>query len=258
MFHTVSRDFKETQRQFAAQIRDPDSSLISNDSIEPRRLKIYQDLFFKNIESFAANAFPVFRSLFDDEVWLDLVREFMVVHRAKTPYFLEISQEFMLFTQHYTGNIQLPNFTNELMHYEWLELALDVAEDDTDLATTEDIHGELANSLLLLSSLAVPLIYQYPVHQISRDYRPNEPASQPVCLLVFRDKHDKVRFSEINSAIYQLLVLIKDQPCLHLGDYVEILAGQLGYADVDSLLAFTLPLLEKFRTDDIILVAKHK
>ena len=45
----MANQFQETQYQFAAYIRDPEHQPIP-DQLESRRMAIYRDLFFNNIE----------------------------------------------------------------------------------------------------------------------------------------------------------------------------------------------------------------
>ena len=87
-------NLKEQQQLITAHLRDPANNLAPA-GIEDRRLNIYRDLFFNNIEGFLASAFPVFKSLHDEQSWLNLVREFFAQHRCETPYFLSISEEFL-------------------------------------------------------------------------------------------------------------------------------------------------------------------
>ena len=58
-------------------------------------MRIYARLFYNNVESFLANAFRVFRSITDDEQWHALVRGFLRGHRAESPYFSHIPEEFL-------------------------------------------------------------------------------------------------------------------------------------------------------------------
>ena len=98
--------------------------------MEPRRLRIYQDLVYNNIEGFISGGFPVLRSLYDDTGWHALVGAFIDQHRCHTPYFLEIGQEFLQFVMRdYRPGESDPPFLAELAHYEWVELALDIAEE---------------------------------------------------------------------------------------------------------------------------------
>src|SRR5262245_31185449 len=82
------------QSAFAAHLRDPEHAPAPAD-IEPRRMAIYTDLFFNNIESLVAANFPVIRTLYDDDAWRTLLRAFYREHRCHTPLFTEIAREFM-------------------------------------------------------------------------------------------------------------------------------------------------------------------
>jgi len=249
----VSLKFQETQKAFAAHLRNPEQAVAG---IEPRRMKIYEDLFFSNIEGFASNAFPVFRSLFPVDVWERLVREFMIVHRAQTPYFLEISQEFLAFIQAYNGDIALPVFSAELMHYEWVELALDIAEEEVDWSAI-DPNSDLLAHPVVVSPVAWPLSYQFPVQEISADYRPEQPSAAPHCLLVHRDRNLKVRFNEINPPIYLLLTLLQQNTDKTGRENLLLLGQQLGFEDETMLLDFGRDLLENLQRDGIVLGAKR-
>tara|TARA_R100000656_G_scaffold95627_2_gene69434 strand:- start:1541 stop:2014 length:474 start_codon:yes stop_codon:yes gene_type:complete len=122
--------FQRTQYAFAAHLRDPDANPAPPD-IEDRRMKIYRELVYNNIESFIATGFPVLRQLIADQHWHALVRDFVSRHCSHSPYFLEISHEFLKYLQEERQFlVSDPPFMLELAHYEWVELALDVAEGD--------------------------------------------------------------------------------------------------------------------------------
>ena len=87
-------DFQRRQYEFAAHIRDPENRPAPSD-VEDRRMAIYRELFYNNVEGFIANTFPVLRSLHDEDAWHGMVRDYFSHHRAQTPYFLEIPREFM-------------------------------------------------------------------------------------------------------------------------------------------------------------------
>lgn len=67
--------FQQAQYQFAAHLRDPEANPAPAD-IEDRRMQIYRELFYNNIEDFLANAFPVLRKISSDEIWHARVRDF--------------------------------------------------------------------------------------------------------------------------------------------------------------------------------------
>lgn len=86
--------FRELQYRFAAHLRDPDANP-PPPGIEPRRLKIYTELFYNNVEGFIAGAFPVLRELTPDDRWHAMVRDFFARHRCADPQFHRIAAEFL-------------------------------------------------------------------------------------------------------------------------------------------------------------------
>ncbi len=207
--HKSGQDFQQLQKQFAAHLRDPQRNPAPA-GIEERRLAIYRDLFYNNINSFLGNGFPVLRSLFNDQNWHALVRDFFSRHASQTPYFLEIAREFLHYLQHErTAQPQDLPFMLELAHYEWLELAVDVDPDEIDPAGC-DPRGDLLDGRPALSPLAHVAAYSYPVHRICRDFQPLQPEAQPVWLIVYRNAEDRVRFMEISAATARLLELLQD------------------------------------------------
>ena len=117
-------DFKQTLYAFAGHIRDPDN-VPAPEGIEERRMAVYRELFFNNIRNLLATMFPVIRKLHSDDKWHALIRQFMQHHRAETPYFLQLPQEFLAFLQNeYELQDDDYPFLLELAHYEYVELAL--------------------------------------------------------------------------------------------------------------------------------------
>ena len=60
-------------------------------------MAIYRNLFFNNLRSLLSKTFPVIRKIHSDEHWDRFIRQFMQNHQAKTPYFLELPEEFLNF-----------------------------------------------------------------------------------------------------------------------------------------------------------------
>lgn len=240
------------ERQLAAHIRNPDAQDGPAD-IEPRRLKIYRELFYKNIETFISNGFPILHSLIPEPGWHAMVRDFMANHQCRTPYFLEISQEFLLYLQH-TRKPQAddPAFMNELAHYEWLELALDVADENLDDITVE-LQGDLLAQLPVVSPLAWSMAYHYPVHKIGRDFQPDQPEPSPVYLVVYRDRKDRVGFMEANSVTARLLELLQRDDINTGQQALAIIAEELQHPDLAQVIAGGLAIMEQLRELDIIL-----
>jgi len=204
-------DFKKYQYEFTAHLRDPEHNP-APDGIEDRRIGIYRDLLYNNVEGFIANGFPVLRSIYSDDNWHKLVRDFFAHHKSCSPYFLEISQEFLDYLQsEHETQPEDPQGLLELAHYEWVELALMVAEESIDLDMIEP-NGDLLQGHPVLSPVAWPLAYQYPVHKMGPDYLPEAAPEQPTYLVVYRNRMEEVRFLEINPVTARLVNLLQENP----------------------------------------------
>lgn len=252
----MSPEFQQVQSQFTAHIRDPEHVALV-DGVEPRRMKIYNDLFFNNIEGFAAGAFPVFKSLFDLQDWHALVREFLISHRCQTPYFLEISQEFLQFLQQYQGPQTLPEYALELAHYEWTELALDVADVEPQWELI-DANGDLLAGSIVVSPVAWPLCYRYPVHLIGPDYRPSQAPEQATYLLVYRNRELSIEFMEINAVTARLLELLSGDETYTGNEAIAILAQEMQIEDVSRIAPFAHSLLAKLQADGVVLGTRRQ
>jgi hypothetical protein len=215
----MAESFKQTQYQFAAHIRDPEHQPVPDD-IESRRMAIYRDLFFNNINGTLKNAFPVMRTLFSEDTWLSMVRDFMIKHQCKTPLFVEIAREFINYLETERESENDPPFLQELAHYEWVELALSIAEAEFELTPLEQEEDPLA-LFYKQSPLVWLLVYQYPVHQISPNNQPEQAAETPVCLLVQRNAEEEIKFIELNPVSARLMELLAQ--------------GKSGYAAVKDI-----------------------
>lgn len=246
------RDFQSKQYEFAAHIRDPENSL-APPGIEDRRMGIYRDLFFNNLRNLLGTFFPVMRKIHSDGQWSHLVREFMKIHRAKTPYFLELPEEFLAFLQNeYTPVEHDYPFLTELAHYEYADLALRVSTDEND---THDIDpdGDFLAHVPVKSSLVWAFAYRYPVHRIAADFLPTEPSEQPSYLAVYRRSDDKVRFLELNAVTAALLDAVENNDAGLTGEaLLRQLAATIHYPDVEALIKHGVDALEEMRQLEIL------
>jgi hypothetical protein len=243
---------KDSQLEMARFLRDPDHQPAPR-GVEPRRLAIYQRLVYNNIESFISGGFPVLHSLYQgrEADWEKLVRQFIDVHSCNTPYFLEISQEFIDFLMNQYQRTELdPPFMVELAHYEWVELALDVSEAIVPPAQAVD---DVLAAVPGLSPLAWLLSYQFPVHRIGPGYQPSE-AAEPSYLVVYRDREDRVQFMELTPATARLLELTRDNSGATAGEILHTLAAELGMPAQD-VLAFGAGQFETFVEQALVTVA---
>lgn len=205
----MPENLQSLQTAFAAHIRDPENHAAPAD-VEDRRMDIYRQLFFNNINKFLASNFPVLRQLYDDPAWSQLARDFYTEHRCHTPLFPELPKEFLRYLQDQRKDRPGdPPFLLELAHYEWVELALSMDENELD-DTVACPTGDLMQEVPVLSPLAWPLSYRYPVHKIRPGFEPETPPEQATHILVYRDRADKVRFMQLNNVSRLLLNLLQE------------------------------------------------
>jgi hypothetical protein len=246
------KSFQDVQRGFAAHIRDPEGVTAPPD-VEDRRMAIYRELMFNNISSLIATGFPVLRKLYDDESWRNLVRGFMIRHRSQTPLFPEVGREFIAYLQtHHEPTNEDPPFLLELAHYEWVELALAISEEQIDLIDI-DPNGDLLDGVPVVSPLAWPLTYQWPVHAIGPDYRPEQLPEQPTHIVVYRDRHDEVGFLLVNPVSLRLIQLLDEEEVLTGRAAIDRIAEELNHPDPEVVLRGGLAALEELREQGVIL-----
>jgi len=200
--------FQQLQYDFSRHIRDPQNH-VKPDGIEERRMAIYRNLLFNNIQGFINNAFPVLHSLYKEAAWLAIIRQFFANYRCQSPYFVEISQEFLMFLQNdYQANNDDPAFLCELAHYEWVELDLMLSKQTLCLDNINP-QGNLLAERPIISPLCTPLAYQWDVQHISLHYQPSQVPAQMTYLIVYRDSDDEVKFIEANPVTARLINLLQ-------------------------------------------------
>jgi hypothetical protein len=247
----MSSSLADVQRAFAAHIREPSVHPAPAD-IEDRRMKIYRELFYKNIEGFISSAFPILRKLYSDTDWHQMVRDFIHRHQSQTPYFLEISEEFLSYLDDEREPQSCdPVFALQLARYEWAELALFVAEQDTPEDAVSADHS-LIDHIPVLSPLAWSMVFDYPVHQIGETFRPEQPSEQPVCLVVYRNRQDKVAFLEANPVTARFLELCEGNGERLGRDLLLQIAQELQHPDPNLVVNAGTEILAQLRQLDII------
>lgn len=248
------RDFRDVQYAFARHLRDPENAPAPAD-VEDRRMAIYRDLFYRNVESFIAGSFPVLRKITPDEHWHAMVRDYFKRHQAHTPLFPKMPQEFLQYLQEERNVEDDPPFLLELAHYEWTELALalDTREIDWDVVEPE---GDLLAGVPVLSPLVWPLSYRFPVHKIDAGFQPQQPTAQPTYLVVYRNRHDKVGFMELNPVAARLLELLQDNHDKTGRELLEMIAAELKHPDPEVVINGGLDIMHNLRDRDVLIGIK--
>ena len=243
---------RRLQYQFTAHLRDPKKHPPPA-GIEDRRMEIYRDLVFSNVEMFLSANFPVIRNLYSDADWNVMTRDFLREHQCHTPLFPEFGREFLRYIEfRREQGRDDPDFLLELAHYEWAELALSLDENTID-DVPHDPNGDLETGVPVVSPLACVLAYQYPVHLISPDFRPIEPCAEPTVLLLVRARDDEVRFNEINALTAMLVQSLQKNEGGSGGDCVDRLLAEHASDNAPALRVTGLQPLAQLRDYSAVL-----
>ena len=238
---------REQQFTLARHLRDPAGHPPPR-GIEERRVRVYRELFFNNIEGLLASGFPVIHEILGETKWKTLVRAFYVDHRSQTPLFTEIAAEFVAFVEARGEEAGLPPWLPELAHYEWVEQALFVSDAK---APAHDPDGDLLDGVPVLSPLALPLAYLWPVTQIGPSFVPDAPPAEPTTLLVHRGADHQVHFARIAPLAYRLLASLSANPRTGR-EHLAALAAETG-SDIAAFEAQGLLMLQQLRSQGVVL-----
>ena len=250
------------QNALAAHIRDPER-VPPPPGIEERRLKIYRELFFNNVEGLLAGNFPVLRKLYGDDGWSQLIRAFYRDHDCQTPLFTELAREFLRYLDARADSDaghDDPPWLRELAHYEWVELALQISEARSD-EIAHDPHGDLLEGRPLVSPLAWPLAYVWPVHRIGPDYRPDSrpdtsqgtSPQSPTLLMLRRESDGTVSFHALTPLSFRLLQRLDETPGLSGRQQLLALAAEAGAVDPEGFLHEGAAMLARMHAEGTIL-----
>ncbi len=244
--------FQQKQYEFAAHIRDPFGSA-RPEGIEDRRMEIYRDLFFNNVNGFLENGFPELRTHYDDEAWQRLARSFFATHESHSPYFIDISKEFILYLQdEHEPTSDDPPYLFELAHFEWAEVALMVDQDEPDWDNI-DPHGDMLKDRPALSPTAYCLAYQWPVHQINEDFQPEEQPEAPSFVLIYRDKQDDVKYFPADPVTARIMELLQDETERTGTELLSQLAKEMQHPDEEEAIHSGYRILLRLHHANIIL-----
>lgn len=243
--------FQQAQKQMTDWLRNPESKPAP--AVEARRLKIYRELFFNNVCDFVETAYPVLKNLLPEDEWSTLVTDFFAEHRCQSPYFRDISLEFRTWMEaECTEFIAAKPWVQELLHYEWMELAAECAEIQ-NAETRVNPEGDLLAGLPVVGAGVWPLAYRWPVHALDPDRLATaSPPDMPTFMIVYRDDEDSVRFIEVNALTARLVELLQLNTT-HTGkEVLEQLASEAGYGDVGAFVSAGQGLLADLRAQGVL------
>jgi hypothetical protein len=243
--------FQQYQFAFSSHIRNPQLNKRPR-GVETRRMKIYNELLYNNLEGFLLACFPVLRKVLGQRKWAKLVRDFFSTHRSHTPFFRQIPDEFI----HYLKNERVvqpedPDFMQDLAHYEWVELMLSVSNKEIDFSLI-DPHGDMISGRPALNPLLSLQSYHYPVHRIGPRYKPTVERKEETHFAILRNAEDEVKFILLNPVSLHLLLLLQSTKLNGEAALLQI-AAELKHPDPAVVLAGGREVMQSLYEAQVIL-----
>ncbi len=244
--------FIDTQYRFTAHIRNPEAAPRPED-VPEQRMRVYNELLYNNLEAGVAISYPVTVELLSEEKWHALVREFFAHHQSHKHAYRDLPGEFLDYiTNEHKPPADEPPFLRELLHYEWIELALSISTEEIDMAGI-DARGDLLTGVPVVSPLAWVLSYDYPVHRISPEFQPDRPGSNKTILIVYRNRDDNIGFMETNATTARLLELLEEDASLTGRQALEQIAREINHPDPDVVVNGGADILQDLLSRDVIM-----
>ncbi len=242
-------EFQRYQLAFTQHLRQPNTSP-KPAKVATDRMAIYTEIVFNNMMDSVSPCFPVTQNVLGKGAWQKLVRDFFIQHSSQTPIFRKIPQEFLSYLDtNPVTSISLPVFLHQLAHYEWIELALSTS--DIEIENTKlNFDGDFLEQRPKLAAASALLQYDYPVHKISKRFKPTQP--ETTYLLVFRDTANKVQFIELNAVTFRLLQLTENENLTGRQALIQ-LANEINHPDMQAIIEFGLDILQGLKTQGAII-----
>lgn len=245
--------FSDTQANFVEYIRNPENTSAPS-GIEERRLKVYRELFFNNVLGFLSSGFPVLESIYGEQKWQRLARAFFVHHHCRSPYFVDISKEFVEYlSNEHQATSDDPPYLQELAHYEWLELAISIKKHSQDAHVWDHLEDI---SSLCFSETATLAGYSFPVHQISEEYHP-EKSAETNYIVVYRKADFEVGFTVVNAVTAHLLNLVQSTDSVTMEELLTQMVLALPQLPEEQVCDGTKQTIEQLLDQQILLIPNH-
>ncbi|MBI2802251.1 MAG: putative DNA-binding domain-containing protein [Gammaproteobacteria bacterium] len=250
----VELDFRAAQRAFSQHVRDPARYPAPN-GLDARRVAVYRDAVIYNIERFMSDNFPRVKAVIEPTRWTDLVRDYLVRHRADTPAFARLPNEFLAYLTQQRHDARDPPYLVELAHFDWLEneLATDLRHIDT---TRIDPQGDLLDAPIAVNPIHVVTTYRFPVHAIDGDYAASDAPARATHIVAFRDTAHRYAFLDLNAVALELFMAVRDNPARTARAMLIDIATELGHATPAAVIQGGSDILQRMRQRELLLGTK--
>lgn len=252
----MSYPYQSIQAEFARHLRDPENHA-PPPGLPDARLKVYRDAIFLAQRGLISDNFPSLRKLYDDDAWDALVRDYLREHRAASPNFIHVPEEFHRYVavraEQGRGD---PPYLVELADFECLETRMGGDLRRHDLSGV-DPDGDLLAGVPVVNPISEHVVYRYPVHRIEPGNRaefdnPDRAPANPTHIIAFRTVANRYRFIDVNPITLTLVQALATPPARTGAGVLREIAEAASLAP-EQALAFGADILARMREVGLIL-----
>jgi hypothetical protein len=198
-------DTIKLQEKMASYCRQPAFTDVIEGS-KSDRLHNYRRLVFNIIEDTLSDAYPITRSMMDDEEWMDLVNAFFSKHNCQSTQLWRMPFELVEFVEEddYHTKIGRP-YLLELLYFEWLEIEVYQSPDKPHKEFT--IKGDILNNEIVVNPDHKIVQLSYPLHK--KNHSELESQKGIFYVLLFRHRETySVNFYEMSPFLVQVFTFL--------------------------------------------------
>lgn len=210
------------------------------------RYQVYRELVTERMVQTVQNISPVARAILSEKEWWQILWAFLKKSRPQSEILRELAWELSQFLKAKPHPLKKKYpYLGELLEYEYLEIAMRFAPEDS---------GKALRGKLRLNPAHALADYRWPVHFISEDFRdPKKLPQGRYHLLLWREPETlEVKFMEVNPLVAALIRRLEKAPAKPEAA-LRAVARQSGLKADAEFLAEGRALLEALRARQILL-----
>ncbi len=241
-------DFRQYQFALARYLRDPLDVPVP-EGVDPSSAAACTQEMVKHLRDVLEPAFPVTQALLDEDIWEHAVRLFLKDAPSHTPWASTTQRAFVDHVCESPDMQNLPAWLQDLAHFEWLQNAVVTAPVQWPVFNTS---ADVMKHAVVLNPTHVEAAYEWPVHCIDTDHKPDDMQSTYVSML--RDMNDELHVFESSVFRGQLLDLLREG---QTGDQaLRVLAHWLSHPEPDAFVREGAELMAQLKREGIVLGAR--
>ncbi len=238
-------DFRQYQFALARHLRDPLSAPVP-EYIDQKAAAACRQEMVQHVCDVLAPAFPLAQAFLGEDIWEHAMRLFLKDAPSHTPWASTTQRAFVDHVCESPEMQNLPAWLQDLAHFEWLQNAV----------TTTPVQwpnfnasGDVMQHSVVLNPSHVEAAYEWPVHSMDTDHKPDDMQRTHVSML--RDIDDELHVFESSVFRCQLLDLLREG---QTGEQAfMVLARWLSHPDPEAFVREGAKVMAQLQREGIVL-----